>query len=46
MGVKKIPGLGNIPIIGELFKKTTVDQRNTDLVIVVTPRLIFPEKKP
>ena len=45
-GVKKIPGLGNIPIIGELFKKTTVDQRNTDLVIVVTPRLIFPEKKP
>jgi len=42
MGVEKVPGLGDIPILGELFKKTTTNESNTDLVIMITPRLITP----
>jgi general secretion pathway protein D len=40
-----IPGLMDIPYLGELFKSTTTLQRNTDLVIVVTPYLILPKIK-
>ena len=37
-----LPGLMDIPILGELFKTTTTDRRTTDLVIVVTPYIIAP----
>lgn len=37
-----IPGLMDIPILGELFKTTNTVQRTTELVIVVTPYLIMP----
>ncbi len=37
-----IPGLMDIPILGELFKTTNTVQRTTELVIVVTPYLILP----
>jgi general secretion pathway protein D len=37
-----IPGLMDIPILGELFKSTSTVQRTTELVIVVTPYLILP----
>jgi general secretion pathway protein D len=47
---KGLPGLGDIPILGELFKTTTTDSHFTDLVIVVTPYLIgssaAPAEKP
>lgn len=39
----KIPGLGNIPIIGELFKSREFLDRKTELVVFVTPRLIDPD---
>jgi general secretion pathway protein D len=37
---KGLPGLMDIPILGELFKTTVTDDHFTDLVIVVTPRLV------
>jgi general secretion pathway protein D len=37
---KGLPGLMDIPILGELFKTTVTDEHFTDLVIVVTPRLV------
>lgn len=37
---KGIPGVMDIPILGELFKTTTTDSRFTDLVIVITPQLV------
>lgn len=38
--IKKVPILGDIPILGELFKKTEDAVDTTDLLIFVTVRLI------
>jgi pilus assembly protein CpaC len=40
--VSKVPLLGHIPIIGELFKSRSFQEKKTDLVIFITPRLIDP----
>jgi pilus assembly protein CpaC len=37
----KIPILGDIPILGELFKSRSLRQRRTELVVVVTPQLVM-----
>jgi general secretion pathway protein D len=37
-----IPGLMDIPYLGELFQTTLNEQRETDLLIVVTPYIIAP----
>lgn len=41
--VSKIPGLGNVPIIGELFKSRGFDSSKRELVIFVTPRIVNPD---
>lgn len=41
--VRRIPLLGDIPIIGELFRSQSTQTRDTELVIFLTPRLIEPE---
>jgi pilus assembly protein CpaC len=41
--VSKLPGLGHIPIIGELFKNRAFDSTLRELVIFVTPRIVSPE---
>jgi type II secretory pathway component GspD/PulD (secretin) len=38
----KIPILGDVPFVGNLFKRTTRSQRKTDLVILLTPTLMGP----
>ncbi|MBL4820621.1 MAG: type II and III secretion system protein family protein [Gammaproteobacteria bacterium] len=38
--VRQFPGLGNIPILGALFRSTQFDREETELVIVITPRLV------
>ena len=43
--VSKVPGLGSIPIIGELFKSRDFREDTTELVIFVTPYLIDPDSK-
>lgn len=40
--VNKVPGLGNIPILGSLFKSRSFQRNETELVIVVTPYLVKP----
>ncbi len=42
-GVDKIPGLGDIPILGELFKSRSFRNAKTELVIFVTPEVVEPE---
>jgi pilus assembly protein CpaC len=37
----KIPFLGDIPILGELFKSRGLRQRRTELVVLVTPSLVM-----
>ena len=40
--VNKVPGLGNLPILGSLFKSRSFQRNETELVIVVTPYLVKP----
>ena len=40
--VRKFPLLGSIPIIGTLFRSTSFQKEETELVIIVTPRLVKP----
>ena len=40
--VRRFPILGSIPVIGSLFRSTEYDRENTELVIIVTPRLVRP----
>jgi pilus assembly protein CpaC len=40
--VSKIPGLGDIPILGQLFRSDLFQRNETELVIIVTPYLVRP----
>lgn len=40
--VRQFPLLGSIPIIGSLFRSTGFQREETELVIIVTPRLVRP----
>ncbi len=40
--VQKMPGAGDIPILGALFRSTNFQRNETELVIVVTPYLVQP----
>lgn len=40
--VRQVPLLGSLPIIGALFRSTGFQHEQTELVIVVTPRLVRP----
>jgi pilus assembly protein CpaC len=40
--VDKFPGLGDLPILGALFRSTDFKREETELVILVTPRLVKP----
>jgi pilus assembly protein CpaC len=43
--VDKVPGLGDLPILGQLFKSHEYISGQTELVIMVTPRLVRPFNK-
>jgi pilus assembly protein CpaC len=40
--LEKVPGLGDIPVLGELFKSRNYRRNKTELVIFLTPRLVRP----
>lgn len=40
--IDKAPFLGDLPILGTLFKSTKFQRRETELVIIVTPYLVKP----
>ena len=40
INVDQVPLLGNIPILGNLFKHTTVNTQNQELIFFITPRII------
>ena len=42
--VRQVPLLGSIPIIGSLFRSSGFQKGETELVIVVTPRIVQPVK--
>ena len=44
--VEKFPGLGDLPILGTLFRSSNFRQKESELVIVVTPYLVRPVSEP
>ncbi len=38
----QVPWLGDVPILGSLFRSSRYKKRETELVIIVTPRLVQP----
>lgn len=40
--VSQLPWIGSVPVLGTLFRSASYQQQETDLVIIVTPRLVAP----
>src|SRR4029077_6802905 len=40
--MEKIPGIGDIPILGRLFQSKSVNKSKDELVVLVTPRIVLP----
>lgn len=42
--LSKVPGIGDIPILGNLFRSHVINRSNSELVVLVTPRVVDPVK--
>jgi pilus assembly protein CpaC len=40
--LSKTPGIGDIPILGQLFRSKNINKTNTELLVMVTPHIIDP----
>jgi pilus assembly protein CpaC len=40
--LSKVPGLGNIPVLGKLFQSKTRNATNSELLVIITPELVSP----
>ncbi len=40
--VNKVPWLGDIPVIGSIFRSTSINREDKELVMIVTPHLVRP----
>jgi pilus assembly protein CpaC len=40
--ISQVPWIGSVPVLGALFRSSSYQQQETDLVIIVTPRLVAP----
>ena len=40
--IRRFPGLGDIPILGALFRSTEFQNEQTELMFIITPRLVKP----
>ncbi len=41
-GINQLPWLGDMPVLGALFRSTDYQKNETDLVILVTPHIVHP----
>jgi pilus assembly protein CpaC len=40
--LSKVPGIGDIPVLGELFRSRSINKTNTELLVFVTPHIVDP----
>jgi pilus assembly protein CpaC len=40
--IEQLPWLGSVPVLGALFRSTSYQKNETDLAIIVTPRIVRP----
>lgn len=43
---EKIPGLGDLPLIGGLFKNKSTNHERDEIVFLITPHVIYPGSEP
>ena len=41
----KIPGIGDIPVLGQLFRSKSINRSNSELLVLVTPHIVDPLHK-
>ena len=41
---QQLPWLGDVPVLGALFRSASYQKNETDLAIIVTPRLVRPAR--
>jgi len=39
---RQVPWVGNVPVVGTLFRSSNFQKKESDLVIIITPRLVRP----
>ncbi|MDZ4791452.1 MAG: type II and III secretion system protein family protein [Hyphomicrobiales bacterium] len=44
--IEKLAGLGDIPVVGALFRSTSFQKNESELVIIVTPYIVRPNANP
>src|SRR2546421_6837454 len=44
--LSKVPGIGDIPVLGQLFRSRNVNKSNTELLVLVTPHIVDPVHTP
>ncbi len=44
--LSKIPGIGDIPILGQLFRSRNLNHSTTELIVIVTPTIVEPLEAP
>ena len=44
--LSKVPGIADIPILGELFKSRNINRTNSELIVLVTPTIVDPVSEP
>ena len=44
--IDKLPGIGDLPVLGALFRSTRFRKNETELVIIVTPFIVSPVSDP
>ena len=40
--LNKIPGIGDIPVLGQLFRSRNINKSKTELLVLVTPHIVDP----
>jgi pilus assembly protein CpaC len=40
--LSKVPGIGDIPVLGQLFRSRSINKTNTELMVFVTPHIVDP----
>jgi len=40
--LSKVPGISDIPVLGKLFQSTSFTKSKTELLVLVTPRIVKP----
>ena len=38
----KVPGIGDIPILGKLFQSKSISKNHTELLVIITPEIVRP----